>query len=180
MATRPATKSEKHHKIDIGLTDNQRQGSIQALNTLLADLHVLYIKTRNYHWNIIGPNFFGLHNLLEQQYTQLEGAIDVIAEQVRMIGGRSLGTMAEFIETSRLEEKPEYVPDARDMLHGLLHDHESTIRNLREDIDKVDEEYKDASTADILTAQLHFHEKAAWMLGSLVADDHSLDKQEGK
>src|SRR5690606_24263126 len=101
MATRPATKSEKHHKIDIGISDEQRQGSAQVLNTLLADLHVLYVKTRNYHWNVIGPNFFGLHNLLEQQYTLMETAIDEIAEQVRMLGGRSLGTMAEFIETAR-------------------------------------------------------------------------------
>ena len=42
--------------------------------------------------------------------------------------------MTEFVDRSRLEEKPEYVPNARDMLHGLLHDHEATVRNLREDI----------------------------------------------
>jgi starvation-inducible DNA-binding protein len=180
MATRPATKSEKHHKIDIGLTDEQRQGSAALLNTVLADLHIIYIKSRNYHWNVIGPQFYGIHSLLEEQYTELADAIDVVAERVRMVGGRALGTMAEFISTSRLEEKPEYVPNARDMLHDLLHDHETTIRNLREDIKKAEEEYDDATTADILTAQAQIHEKAAWMLGSLVADDHSLNEQEGK
>lgn len=180
MATRSATKSEKHHKINIGLTDEQRQGSIEVLNTVLSDLHIIYVKTRNYHWNIIGPQFYGLHTLLEEQYTQLAEAIDVVAERVRMVGGRALGTMAEFIETARLEEQPEFVPDARDMLHGLLHDHEATVRNLREDIKKVEEEYDDVTTADILTQQAQIHEKFAWMLGSLVADDHSLNSQEGK
>ena len=179
MPSRPATKSEAQHKINIGLSDEQRLGSAQVLNTVLADLHIIYVKTRKYHWNIIGPQFFGIHTLLEQQYTQLADAIDVIAERVRMVGGRALGTMAEFIETARLEEQPEFYPNARDMIHGLLHDHEATIRNLREDIKKVEEEYDDVTTVDLLTQQAQIHEKIAWMLGSMVADDHSLDSQEG-
>jgi starvation-inducible DNA-binding protein len=68
MASRPATTHEKHHKINIGLTDEQRQGSIEIVNRALADEHVIYIKTRNYHWNVIGPQFVAIHELLEQQY----------------------------------------------------------------------------------------------------------------
>lgn len=179
MATRTRTKSERHHKLDIGLTDEQRQGSIQVLNTTLSDLHVLYIKTRNYHWNVIGPHFHSLHELLEEQYETLAEAIDLIAERVRMTGGIALGTMQEFLDTSRLSEQQGEPPNARDMIHNLLHDHEMMVRCLRQDIETVDTEYNDVTNADILTAQAEIHEKMAWMLGAIVADDHSLDQQEG-
>lgn len=179
MATRAKTQHEMHHKIDIGLTDEQRRGSIDILNTVLADLNVIYVKTRNYHWNVIGPDFYPIHQMLEEQYELLAEQIDLIAERVRMVGGRAIGTMQEFIQRSRLEEQPEVYPNARDMIHTLLHDHEQMIRNLRKDIDTVDTKYNDVTNADVLTALAEVHEKMAWMLGSTVADDHSLDQQTG-
>jgi starvation-inducible DNA-binding protein len=179
MASRPNTQHEKHHKINIGLTDEQRLGSIDVLNTVLADLHVLYIKTHKYHWNIIGPDFYFLHKMLDEQYEILAEQIDFIAERVRMIGGRAIGTMAEFLQRARLEEQPDVYPSARDMLHDLLHDHEEMVRTLREDIETVEKDFEDATTMDVLTQQAEVHEKMAWMLGSTVADDHSMDVQAG-
>jgi starvation-inducible DNA-binding protein len=179
MATRDKPHNEAHHKIDIGLKDEQRQGVIEILNKGLSDQHVLYTKTRNYHWNVIGPNFYGIHKLLEEQYTIMAEGIDEIAERVRQLGGRALGTMAEFIENARLTERPEENPNARDMIHNLLHDHEAVVRQLREDITTLQDKLDDQTTADFLTAHAIIHEKMAWMLGSLVADDHSLDAQTG-
>jgi starvation-inducible DNA-binding protein len=180
MATRPSTKSEAQHKINIGLSDEQREGVIEILKTSLADQYVLYLKTQKYHWNVVGPDFYQIHNLLREQYETLAEAIDETAERIRQIGGLAIGTMKEFLDHTRLEEQPGVYPNARDMLHDLLHDHEFTIRNLREAIDEVAEKCDDATTADFLTSQAEVHEKMAWMLGSMVADDHSLDSQKGR
>src|SRR4029077_15540145 len=50
-------RMSRMHKPTIGLSDPQRAGVIEILNTLLADEDVLYTKTRNFHWNVTGPHF---------------------------------------------------------------------------------------------------------------------------
>jgi starvation-inducible DNA-binding protein len=150
-------------QINIGIKDKALEGVVNTLNRVLSDAHVLYVKTRNYHWNVTGMQFHSLHVLLEQQYTQLATAIDEIAEHVRSRGGRALGTMAEFLQHAQLKEHVEY-PDARGMIKELLHDHEEVIRFLRESIDRCDDEFKDVTTSDFLTGLARDHEKMAWML----------------
>ena len=59
-------------KPTIGLSDEQREGVINILNTLLSDEQALYMKTRNYHWNVFGPQFNDLHKFFEAQYEELE------------------------------------------------------------------------------------------------------------
>jgi starvation-inducible DNA-binding protein len=157
-------KSGAGFSADIGLSDEQRQGSIQLLNLSLADEHVLYIKTRKYHWNVTGMHFAELHEFFEEQYTLIEAAIDEIAERVRMLGGIACGTLEEFKASARLEERPGVNPSAPEMVRDLLNDHEAIIRQLREDVDRTAEELEDMGTSDFLTAQMEAHEKMAWML----------------
>jgi len=158
----------KNEKVHIGLSSDQRTGVIDCLNTLLADEHVLYTKTRNYHWNVVGPHFRSLHKLFEEQYTQLAGMIDQIAESTRQFGGFTAGTMAEFVELSRLKEQPGRLPDDNGMILDLLDDHEAVIRALREDIERAQNEFKVADAADFLTGLLEAHNKMAWMLRALL------------
>jgi starvation-inducible DNA-binding protein len=154
--------------VDIGISDEHRQNVIEILNTLLADEFVLYAKTRNYHWNVTGPHFNDLHKFFEAQYGALDDAIDEVAERVRALGGRALGTLEEFRARARLGEKPGTVPAARDMLASLLGDHETLIRSLRGDVDAVTDRHHDVGTADFLTGLLEQHETAAWMLRSFL------------
>jgi len=60
---------------------------------LLADEHILYVKTRKYHWNVVGELFHSLHNLFEEQYTILADRIDAIAERIRALGPPAIGTL---------------------------------------------------------------------------------------
>lgn len=162
-------KKDTRMKPNIGLNDETRAGVTKIVNARLADMHVLYTKTRNYHWNIVGPQFHSLHLLFEEQYETLAKTIDETAERIRALGGRSLGTMDEFIKTATLkEEAPGRVPPSAEMVKNLLSDHEATIRQLREDIDTIDDDCHDVGTADFLTAILEGHEKMAWMLRAFV------------
>jgi len=154
---------------NVGLPQEYREQIIPLLNTLLSDEHLLYIKTRNYHWNLTGPEFYSLHQLFEEQYNELQGIGDIVAEHARMLGGYALGTMTEFLEQSRLQELPGETPSARTMVATLLDDHGTIMNALREDIDTIQEEYNDESTADMLIATLRAHEKMAWMLRSLLS-----------
>ena len=148
----------------IGLKDDQRKGVLRILGTLLADEYVLYTKTRNYHWNVEGPQFNDLHKFFEAQYEALDEIIDEVAERARALGGKSVGTLAEFTRLSRLKEHPGQSPDARTMLVNLLADHEALIRTLRQDLEAAMDRFKDAGSSDFLTGLMERHEKMAWML----------------
>lgn len=150
--------------VNIGISDDDRQRVVAILNTVLADEFLLYTKTRNFHWNVTGPQFNDLHKFFEAQYEALDDTIDEVAERARALGGRAHGTLEEFRTGARLGEKPGTVPAARDMLAILLADHEALIRSLREDIATVNDRHRDVGTADFLTGLLEAHEKAAWML----------------
>jgi starvation-inducible DNA-binding protein len=63
------------------------------LNIDLADEYVLLTKTKNYHWNVIDPRFNDLHKFLEEQSELLEEMVDELAERIRSIEGRSIGTL---------------------------------------------------------------------------------------
>ena len=152
------------NKIDIGLTDQQRAGVAEILDRTLSDLFVLYTKTRNYHWNVVGEHFRDLHKLLEEQYEQLEEAIDLVAERSRQLGAPALGTLKEFLDHASLKEQPGDYPDAFTMLSNLCGDHESVIKWLRKSVDDCDEKYHDMGTNDFLIGLLQEHEKMAWML----------------
>ena len=155
-------------KLNIGLTEEQRHGVIELLNRDLADFYLLLIKTKKYHWDVVGPQFRTLHTLWEEQYDALTTNIDATAERVRALGGYPLGTAAGFIQYSTIKEHPNDLPSANEMVNRLVQDHEQVIRNLREDIDKCGDEYHDEGTADFLTGLMEQHEEMAWMLRSFI------------
>jgi starvation-inducible DNA-binding protein len=106
------------------------------LSIILADEMTLYIKTRKFHWNVSGQSFMELHKLFQSQYTELEETIDLIAERINKLGGKTIGTMQEFNAISRLKESPDKYPSQKEMMKELLEDHEFVITEIRKDIEK--------------------------------------------
>jgi len=169
MAKSKNSGSLTPEKLNVGLDDGKRTGIVDTLNVLLADEFLLYTKTRNYHWNVMGPRFHDLHLFFEKQYEQLDELMDEVAENARQFGGFASGTMAEYAQTSRLKESPGKRPVEDEMIANLLADHETIIRALRKDIEKADEKYEAADAADFLTSVLEEHNKMAWMLRACLA-----------
>lgn len=150
--------------IDIGLSKDGRRGVIEILNKTLCDENILYIKTKNYHWNVVGPDFSERHALFREQYETLDAMIDEVAERVRDLNGKSLGTLSEYLQYGRLKESAGDYPDDKTMISNLLTDHEQIIRNLRKDADRCEDEYHDMGTNDFVLEAMQKHEKMAWML----------------
>jgi starvation-inducible DNA-binding protein len=149
---------------EIGIADEQRQAVVGILNTVLADEFVLYMKTRRFHWNVEGPDFSELHDLFEKQYEQLAQVVDDVAERARALDGIPAGSLEEYLKLTRLKEEWTKIYDARGMIAALLADHESLIRNLRQDLRSCSVEHGDEGTMDFLTGIMQTHEKMAWML----------------
>ena len=167
MASKSTLSSEimkSDIKANIGLTDEARKGVVEILNNRLSDEYTLSTKTRKFHWNVVGPRFHQLHEFFQEQYEILDGMIDEIAERSRQLGGKSFGTLEEFVRHSSIEENPNENPDAQKMIGILLKDHESVIQTLRKNAEECDEKYDDMGTNDFLLEAMQKHEKMAWML----------------
>jgi starvation-inducible DNA-binding protein len=149
-------------KMDTGLKKADRADIAVELKKVLADSFALYLKTHGYHWNVRGPQFFGLHNMLEQQYREQWAALDEIAERIRSLDETVPQGFATFgNQTSIKDGDPEKASPA--MIEELVSDHGTVIATLRKAIETADEA-GDEATADLLTQRLAAHEKTAWML----------------
>jgi starvation-inducible DNA-binding protein len=154
--------------INIGLTDEQREGVISMLNCDLADAYLLLIKTKKYHWDVVGPQFRSLHELWEEHYEALQISIDEIAERIRALGGFPLGTAADFLKHASIPEAPGELPTAYAMVENLVADHEKIIRNLRSHSHRSEEDFDDPVTQDFINGLAEEHEEMAWMLRSFI------------
>ena len=153
--------------INIGIDENDRREIAAGLSRLLADTYTLYLKTHNFHWNVIGPMFQTLHLMFEQQYNELALAVDLIAERIRALGFPAPATYKEFLQLSSIKEDAG-VPSAEEMIGLLVEGQESVVRTARSVFPLVDKA-NDEPTADLLTQRMQVHEKTAWMLRSLLA-----------
>lgn len=149
---------------NIGITASQLQKSNDALALVLANEMTLYVKTRKFHWNVSGESFMELHKLFESQYTALEAVIDEVAERIGKLGGKTIGTMSEYIALTQLKETPNRYPTQKEMLTELLTDHEIVIVQIRKDVELLSKESNDIGTADFLTGVLETHETQSWIL----------------
>src|ERR1041385_1667097 len=107
--------------------NEETQKVAQALSNVLADTFTLYLKTHNFHWNVVGPMFPTLHLIFEEQYNELWLASHAIAERIRAIGCTAPGSYREFSKLTYLQE-PEAALSATQMVGELLRDHETSSR----------------------------------------------------
>jgi starvation-inducible DNA-binding protein len=155
-------------EIHIGIDEGPRKEIAHGLSQVLADTYTLYLKTHNFHWNVTGPMFTTLHELFEQQYTELATAVDQVAERIRTLGFPAPGSYKQFAELSSVAEETG-VPRAESMIAQLVEGHETVAKTARS-VFPVADGANDQPTADLLTQRMQVHEKAAWMLRSLITE----------
>lgn len=160
----PWTNAEKNDVTnpDLGLDKNAEQKVIQHLEQTLVDTYAVYLKSQNAHWNVTGPMFKPLHDLFEEHYQEMFGALDELAERIRTIGGTAPATFKEFSKRSTIPEW-DTPPKANTMIHDLVKDHETVIHGLRGLVEHA-EKANDEATVDMAVERLAVHEKNAWML----------------
>ena len=146
--------------------DNDTRKLVEALSTVLANTFILSLKTQNFHWNVTGPMFHTLHLMFQEQYAELWHAGDALAERIRAPGRPAPGSYGEFARLTYLLEL-ETLPSATGMIGELLSDHETCARTVRSAL-ALSRSAVDPATEDLLSDRLAAHEKAAWMLRSLL------------
>jgi len=130
----------------------------------LADGYVLYFKTLNFHWNMVGPQFYMYHKLLEDQYESLAKANDEIAERIRQLGSKSPGSMQEFLKLACMKESPNDLP-MKEMIEALAQGHELMVKH-GSDLVAFCDAHKDPGTSDMIVGRMRDHDKQVWLLRS--------------
>lgn len=153
-------------KTQIGLSEKSRQEVTNELAKLMADENLLYIKTKDAHWNVEGADFYQKHTFFEMQFGELDNIIDRVAERIRALGHYAPGTLKSFLDLTHLIEASREKNDSNGYIKELLSDHESIIMKLRKNIHPFANEFKDTGTSDFITGIMEEHEKMAWFLRS--------------
>ncbi len=104
---------------------------IDELNQLLADSFALYLKTKNFHWHVRGPQFRDLHLLFDEQATEIFALTDLIAERVRKNGAPTLTSIGAIAGRSAIKDQDASDLSAEVMVKELVADNTTYIAQLR-------------------------------------------------
>ncbi|MBN8875199.1 MAG: DNA starvation/stationary phase protection protein Dps [Rhodospirillales bacterium] len=147
----------------LDLKSNARTTAIELLNARVADAIDLALATKQAHWNLRGPQFIAVHEMLDGFRTELDGHVDTMAERVVQLGGTALGTVQTVGKATSLPAYPTEIHAIPDHLAALIERYGKLANAVRENIDQSDEA-GDADTADIFTALSRSLDKAVWFL----------------
>ncbi|NVB85384.1 MAG: DNA starvation/stationary phase protection protein [Kofleriaceae bacterium] len=145
------------------LTSDAVRDIANVMNPILADVFALYIKTKNFHWHMTGPNFRDYHELLDDQSDQIFAMTDPIAERVRKLGGVTLHSVGEIARLKRINDSDATDLDPLDMLAELCEDNKALVGRMRE-AHRVCDEHEDVATASLIEVWIDETERRAWFL----------------
>ena len=134
-----------------------------AMNSLLADVFALYMKTKNFHWHMSGPHFHDYHLMLDEQATQIYNMTDPIAERIRKLGVNTLRSIGHIARTQRILDNDANYVEPSDMLSELCDDNKTMVSRLRE-AHSVCEEHNDIATTSLIEVYIDETERRTWFL----------------
>ena len=134
-----------------------------AMNGILADVFVLYLKTKNFHWHMSGPHFRDYHLMLDEQADQLFAMTDPIAERIRKLGASTLRSIGHVGRMQRVFDNDADYVEPLDMLAELREDNQTLAAGLR-DAHNVCDMHRDIATASLIETWIDETEERTWFL----------------
>jgi starvation-inducible DNA-binding protein len=135
----------------------------QALKVAHATNIALYMKTHNFHFNVEGPLFPQLHDILFKGiYEDLYGAVDQFGEEIRALGSYTPMSPARIAELSIIDE-PQIPTPAMEMIQILAQDNQAMLEVLKS-VFEIANSNNEQGLADFIAGRLDAHKKHAWML----------------
>ncbi len=81
-----------------GLSDEQATTIIGALQNRLSAYNDLHLTLKHVHWNVVGPHFIAVHEMLDPQVDLVRGYADQVAERIATMGGSPRGTTGAIVK----------------------------------------------------------------------------------
>lgn len=150
-------------RYSIGLQENAARAISGALAMLLADVFAVFLKTKNFHWHLSGPNFRANHLLLNEQSRQIFAMTDALAERARRIGGTTLRSISHIVRLQRLLDNDSQYESAVEMLAELQSDNQQLLASMRT-THSLCSDSGDVATANLLENFIDQTEGRIWFL----------------
>lgn len=141
---------------------------ISNLNIFLSDLNVFYRKLQNYHWNVKGKDFFVVHPKLEEYYTEINEQIDEIAEHILTLNGQPLGTLKDYLNTTKITEAENKKVDSTLVYNELVKDFSKLLQDTK-DIKNAADTEGDHKTSAMMDTLIENYSTKIWMLKQSLA-----------
>ena len=135
---------------------------VDAMKKVLADTFALYLKAHYFHWNVTGPNFPQYHEFFQNIYTEVYGAVDPIAEEIRALNGYAPGSFERYKQLASIKDQTD-IPAANEMIRILMMDN-MTVQQTLMDAYKLADQYNEIGLSNFLQDRYDAHKKHGWML----------------
>ena len=150
-------------KTPTDLGDNAAAAVAAELNLLVADAFALYVKTKNFHWHMSGPHFRDYHLMLDEQADQIFATTDPLAERARKIGQKTLRSIGQINQLSRVKNNDADFVSPLEMLRELCDDNREMAKSMRK-AHQVCDDNEDVASASLLEVYIDETERRTWFL----------------
>lgn len=139
----------------------------EALKCAFATTYAFLVKTENFHWNVVGPDFLQYHELFGKIYDEVDDELDDFAERIRAIRAYVPASFSQLAEYSSIEDTLEVLPK-NEMLRVLYVDNGKVHTELLAAYVLAEGEGEHGLSA-FLSERIDAHRKHGWMLYSSMA-----------
>ncbi len=140
---------------------------VNRLNLLLSDLQIVYQNLRTVHWLVKGHEFFMLHKLYEEYYTEMAEGIDEVAERVLMLEGTPLFQFSDYLKHASVKPLAE-VPKGKESLKVVVENYTLLLGSYRSLL-ALAADHNDEGTVAMMSEWIGSTEKKLWMLKATLA-----------
>ena len=143
--------------------DPQIQELNRTLQVRLAALVDLGLTLKHVHWNVVGPNFISVHEMLDDFVAKVRDMSDAVAERIRTTGGIPCGTPQRIIDSRHWDDysvgrgmSQTHLEALHDVYTGIITDHRKAMAQAAE-VDPVTEDLLIGQTAELELMQWFIH-----------------------
>ena len=147
---------------------------IILLYTAFGNNFTYYLKTHNYHWTVLGPDFPQYHKMLQHIYEDAQAAIDDYAEQLRRLGVFPKGDYRDIMGETELTDAIEAVTDPVRIWQNIAADLDIIINTLQDTFDQATG-VREYGLQNFLADRINEHRQTQWMVQAILADSATAD-----
>ena len=136
---------------------------IASLKVALGNTFTMYFKAQSYHWNVEGVHFHMFHDLFGEIYTDVYGAVDPLAEEVRKLDTYAPISLMEIYGYKTIMEDSTKPATPQEMVLNLLTANTEVLMTLSPLFDIATEE-KEQGLANFIADRMGIHKKWEWQL----------------
>ncbi|MEE2034487.1 Dps family protein [Rhodococcus chondri] len=145
-----------------GLSDTDGANVARLLQERLSAYNDLHLTLKHIHWNVVGPNFIGVHEMIDPQVELVRGYADEVAERIAALGESPKGTPGAIEKNRTWDDYSVGRDTAQAHLGALDLVYDGVITDNRKAIEEVGK--LDPITEDILIGQTGQLEKFQWFV----------------